>query len=625
MFLNWAKYGIDVPTNRFSGQYKAVCPFCRDSRGNPLDRSLSCNLATGEYNCHHCHTTGCVAEEEEWEKQQRKQAWFNAHPIKRQKKEYKKPTPKETAPMESRAIKWFEGRGISKDTLEALKVTEGMEYMPQKQRECNTVQFNYYKDGELINTKFRTGDKKFKMVSGAELIPYNIDNIKGQKECIITEGEMDALSFYEVGFHNVVSVPAGANANLEWLDDYMEDYFDPMDTIYVASDNDTQGEVLKNELLRRFGVERCKVVEYGDGCKDANDHLQKYGAESLRECITNAKEIRIDGVFVISDFEGALDAVYQHGWQKGVTIGHEAFDRLMSFETKRLCVVTGVPGSGKSEFIDEIAERLNIRYGWRWAYFSPENAPLAYHAGKLIEKFVGKRFGKDTMPYNEYKMAKEHLEDDFSFISPTDNFRLDNILEKARFLVRRRGIKALVIDPYNRLENEMGMRSETQYISQLLDKLTNFAQLHDVLVVLMAHPTKLQKNKDTGEIGMPTLYDIAGSANFYNKCDFGIIVHRDRAENVTIVQSAKVKFRHLGTTGQALFKFNINNGRYTDYENGIEPVYDNSNHLINSIKEKEQAAADSSVLPLDRDDRDENPYDNFFDNSMNDEDDEVPF
>lgn len=101
--------------------------------------------------------------------------------------------------------------------------------------------------------------------------------------------------------------------------------------------------------------------------------------------------------------------------------------------------------------------------------FQPRNAPLAYHASKLIEKFTGKKFSKETLKFGEYRLVKEHLEDNFYFISPADNFRVDTILEKAKFLVRRRGIKALVIDPYNRLESQQGNRNETQYISELLD------------------------------------------------------------------------------------------------------------------------------------------------------------
>lgn len=587
MKLNWDKYGIVVPYGARQGNKKVFCPQCHDQRHNQRDKSLSVNLATGEFCCHYCGFKGCAAEQDEWER--------NFTSLKRSKPVYRKPTPKPAAPMSDKALAWFASRGISKATLAAMKVTEGVEFMPQKDGKANTVQFNYYRNGELINTKYRTGDKCFKMVSGAELLPYNIDAIKGQKECIITEGEMDALSFVECGRHDVVSVPNGANANLDYLDDYIEDYFEDKETIYIASDTDAKGVILRDELLRRFGAERCRVLEYGDGCKDANDHLQKFGKESLLSCIAAAPEIKVEGVFTVSDFEPSLDALFENGWQRGVTIGHENFDKLCSFETKRLCIVTGIPGSGKSEFIDEIAERLNIRYGWRFAYFSPENAPLAYHASKLIEKFTGKRFSRNSLNAVDYRQVKEHLEHNFFFIAPTDSYRLDNILDKAKFLVRRRGIKALVIDPYNRLESEQGDRSETLYISQLLDRLTNFAQRHDVLVILMAHPTKQPRNKD-GIIEAPTLYDISGSANFFNKADFGIVVHRNRAENLVEVRVQKVKFRHLGECGIALFKYNINNGRYTPYTGGIEPLWDNDNHLQQEAQRKQQEAAQAAVL-----------------------------
>lgn len=596
MSLNWEKYGIKAPYGR-SGNRKVFCPQCHDQRHDKRDKSLSINLETGEFNCHYCGFSGCAAEKEPWEKEDR--PWNNTAPIRKQKPDYKKPAPrKDCSSISGKALEWFRGRGISEKTLTAMKVTEGLEWMPQKNGKANTVQFNYYHNGELVNTKFRTGDKCFKLCSGAELLPYGIDNIKGTKECIITEGEMDALSFIECGRCDVVSVPNGANSNLDYLDHYLEEYFDDKETIYIASDTDTKGVVLKEELIRRFGAERCRVIEYGDGCKDANEHLMKYGRESLLKCIENAPEIKIEGVFTVSDFEQSLDALFEHGLQKGVTIGHDNFDRLCSFETKRLCIITGVPSSGKSEFIDEIAERLNIRYGWRFAYFSPENAPLAYHASKLIEKFTGKHFDKDHLTYGEYKQVKQHLETNFFFISPKNDFRVDAILERAKFLVRRKGIKALVIDPYNRLEDESEGKNETKYISRLLDKLTNFAQQHDVLVILMAHPTKMQKNKD-GEPEIPTLYDISGSANFNNKADFGIVVHRNRLENTVEIHIKKVKFKHLGECGMALFKYNLNNGRYSPFVNGTEPVWDNGNHLQEEMKRREQEAFEASQFNWD--------------------------
>ena len=601
---DYSDFGIQIPSGRTRGKIKVFCPQCHNTRHDKRDKSLSVDLDKGLWNCHYCGWGGTIHESdfddspEGKKKWMEKQPWYNPHRLKKQKPVYKKPAPRQTSAISEKAIAWFKSRGISLDTLTACKVTEGMEWMPQKNKEWNTVQFNYFLNGELINTKFRTGDKCFKLCSGAQLIPYMIDNIKGQKECIITEGEMDALSFYEVGFHNVISVPNGANANLDYLDDFIEDYFDDKETIFIASDTDTKGVELRDELLRRFGAERCRVLEYGQGCKDANEHLMQYGAESLKKALLSAPEIKLEGVFTVSDFEESLDALFEHGMQKGVTIGHECFDRLCSFETKRLLTVTGIPGSGKSEFIDEIAERLNMRYGWRFAYFSPENAPLAYHASKLIEKFTGKKFSKSTLTYGEYKQVKQHLETDFFFISPKDDYRLETILERAKFLVRRKGIKALVIDPYNRLEDESDGMSETKYISRQLDRLTNFAQQNDVLVILMAHPTKQTKNKD-GVIEAPTLYDISGSAHFYNKTDFGIVVHRNRVENTVEVIVQKVKFRHLGEVGTALFKYNLNNGRYTDYTPNQEPKWDNTNHLIEDAKQKQQDAYEAATFDWD--------------------------
>lgn len=602
---DYSDFGIQIPFGKRSGKVKTFCPQCHETRTDKRDKSLSVDLDKGVWNCHYCgwggtiHTSDFDDSPEGKRKWMEQQPWYNPHRLRKQKPVYKKPEHRQVnGTLSDKALAWFKGRGISKETLTACKVTEGMEWMPQKNGQANTVQFNYYLNGELINTKFRTGDKCFKLCSGAQLIPYNIDAIKGQKECIITEGEMDALSFYEIGFHNVVSVPNGANANLDYLDDFIEDYFDDKETIYIASDTDTKGVELRDELLRRFGAERCRVLEYGEDCKDANEHLQKFGRDSLKQVIASAPEIKLEGVFTVSDFEESLDALFEHGMQKGVTIGHECFDRLCSFETKRLCTVTGIPGSGKSEFIDEIAERLNMRYGWRFAYFSPENAPLAYHASKLIEKFTGKKFDREHLTFGGYKQVKQHLETNFFFISPKDDYRLDTILERAKFLVRRKGIKALVIDPYNRLEDESDGMSETKYISKQLDRLTNFAQQNDVLVILMAHPTKQTKNKD-GVIEAPTLYDISGSAHFYNKTDFGIVVHRNRVENTVEVHVQKVKFRHLGEVGTALFKYNLNNGRYVPYTQGVEPQWDNTNHIIEDRKQKEKDAIEAAQFDWD--------------------------
>lgn len=604
---DFSDFGIEIPYGVRSGFVRLYCPQCHNQRQHhKREKSLSVNVEEGWWRCHHCGWHGNILSSDEdpeakkeWMK---KQPWYRSTPIRKKKMEYKKPKPNNNTNLSDRLLAWFKKRGISEETVRSCKITEGLEVMPTKDRQVNTVQFNYYLNGELVNTKYRTGDKCFKMCSGARLIPWMIDNIKGEKECIITEGEMDALSFYEIGYHNVVSVPNGASGNAEYLDDFIDEYFEDKETIYVASDTDEKGVELKDELLRRFGAERCRVVTYGTDCKDANDVLQKHGTDALKQCLLDAPEIKVDGVFTVSDVETDLDVIFNEGLKQGYTIGHQNFDQLCSFETKRLCVVTGVPGSGKSEFLDEIAEKMNIRYQWKFAYFSPENAPITYHISKLVEKFTGKKFRKDTLPINEYQQVKAHIERNFFFIYPKDDYKLSSILQRAKYLVRKKGIKGLVIDPYNRLEDENDGQSETRYISKQLDMLTNFAQQNDVLVFLMAHPTKLQKNKD-GVIDPPTLYDISGSAHFYNKTDFGIVVHRDRSRGLVDIIVQKVKFRHLGTCGTASFVYNIENGRYTPIICGVAQPHDFTNHLIlKNRQDEEEAYANSEMFVGGNDD-----------------------
>lgn len=564
-------YGIEIPYRRTSGNVKVACPHCRDTRSHPNDKSLSVNLDKGVWKCHHCDWSGYLKN-------------FERKPF--TPKKYIRPKAV-GGPLQTNVQKWFASRGISLATLEKCRITEGMEFMPQTEKEMNTIQFNYFLEGELVNVKYRTGNKQFKMCKDCELVPYNIDSILDAKECIITEGEMDCLTYIECGFDNVVSVPNGANSNLTYLDDFIEAWFEDKETIYIASDTDVKGRELREELIRRFGVERCKVVEYGDDCKDANEVLMRHGKEAVVSTIRRASDVKVDGVFTLGDYEDNLDNIYREGLKPGLLLGYTNLDPLISFESKRLCVVTGRPSSGKSEFVDEIVCRLNIMQGWKAAYFSPENFPIELHMTKLIERYTGSKCSVQNLNENAYIQAKDYLRENVFHVYPTEGYYLDYIIEKAEYLVKRKGVRMLVIDPYNRLESQQGSKSETQYISEILDKLTLTAQKLDILIFLVAHPRKPEKVK--GVESIPTLYDINGSANFYNKADYGIIVDRNYSDKLTLVRIQKVKFRHLGKNGDAWFRFNVVNGRYVAFnmEDATSDEYDYTNYISDGIKKKQ--------------------------------------
>ena len=162
---------LGIPITRGSGQQKTKCPKCSHNRKKKSDDCLSVNIDEGLYNCHHCGWGGNVK--------------F------KKKVEFVLP-PKTNINLNEKVVKWFRSRGITEPTLSHWKIGESLEYMPQVKAKRRCINFNYYRNSEIINVKYRDSEKNFKLVSGAELIFYGIDNIKDLKKCYIVEGEMDA-------------------------------------------------------------------------------------------------------------------------------------------------------------------------------------------------------------------------------------------------------------------------------------------------------------------------------------------------------------------------------------------------------------------------------------------------
>ena len=291
--------------------------------------------------------------------------------------------PKRTTLSEKLEQYWTQERCLAQRLLADLHITEERVRLPESSEEENCLCFNYFEGGTLINTKYRSGRKHFMMVKGAELIPYNIDAILDTPECIITEGEFDAAAFMTVGRKDVISVPAGAQSNLNWMDRFVESHFEPKKLIYIAVDEDSSGRLLSQELVRRLGSDRCRLVHFGPECKDANEHLTKYGAESLLITLEQAEEIPLEGVFTAEDRQDTLRTLFENGLQRGAETGWANLDENCTFETGRLAVWTGRAGEGKSEFIDELVLRLCLRHEWKIGFFSPENMPMEYHLAKL--------------------------------------------------------------------------------------------------------------------------------------------------------------------------------------------------------------------------------------------------
>lgn len=550
MTANFQDLGINIAGSH--GQIKTKCPQCGHlRRKHRNDKSLSVNVDEGVYRCHHCGWSGGLKQKEK--------------PIR--VKSYVKPVYQPIVNSEADFYWWFEERSISRDVVIANGISTCEVWMPQTEKTEPVLAFPYFRDGEVINVKYRTVDKNFRMEKGAELILYGLDHLEPGKPVYFVEGEIDKLSFYQAGIKNCVSVPNGAGTNLDVLSS-AEGLLSLASYFVWAGDNDPAGKVLEAEAIRRLGAEKCYRVEWHEGCKDANDVLVKFGIDGLLEAVRSAQPVPIEGAFEIADILPDIVELYENGRPRGE---HPGWDNLQEFYRPRLgdwTVITGSPGSGKSSFLAALMVNLAVRSGWQFAVYPPENMPPQEYASMLMEIYTGRPFnhGKVQRMSREVMFeAAEWVDRHFVILNPVEGERdLEGLLSLARSYVFRRGIKGFVIDPWNELEHyQPANQTETQYIGQSLIRIRQFARNYQVHVWVVAHPTKLAK-LDATTYPVATLYDIAGSAHWFNKADMGISVWRDKADDSKPVEIhiQKVRFRWCGHLGKADLYYDRVTGQY---------------------------------------------------------------
>lgn len=559
------------------GNHKSVCPRCSHTRKKKSEPCLSVTVFAERvrWQCHHCQWAGGAGGEE-----------AGRYPV-REVRMFNRPARIENPERPAAMVEWFAKRSISAKTIEQMGIYLTRQWFPQTEQEERCIAFPYEWAGALRNVKYRDADKNFRQEKNPEPVLYNADAIRPGEDLIFVEGEMDVLAFIEAGLSNVVSLPNGAPEKPE----QSEKRFEPLAThatqletagrILIATDMDGPGELLAQELARRLGKDRCWRVSFPNSgerqIKDANECLDSYGADALRECIETAKPWPIDGLYEVDEFESRLWEMYRGEGPRPLSCGMGAeMDKAFKVLPGQFVVVTGIPNHGKSRWLDQVAISMADLHRWRWAIFSPETGSEG-HIADLCEIKIGLPFyggPSARMDERDLTAAVQWVRERFAFIDAADHTpSIDWVLERARAAVLRKGINGLIIDPYNELEaGRPAHMSETEFVSQLISKCKRFAKVHDVTVFMVAHPTKIS-NPGGGKEPMPGLYDISGSAHWRNKADAGLVVYRDFEEQCTIVASRKIRRQPMcGSPGAVKFWFMGASRRFEEARNSYQAL-----------------------------------------------------
>lgn len=559
----FAELGIDT-RGKTAGQVKCLCPRCSHLRKKRHEPCLSVDLDAGLYHCFNpeCGWSGKLGGDPD------SYGSIPRPPIASPPPVYTRPdyTPQDGAP-DPAAVRFLTERGITRAVWERNRIGHAN----------GAIAYPYFRDGAVVNVKHRGRGKRFWLEPGAELLLYGTDDIRADEPLVWVEGEMDKLAVEVAGTLPCVSPPNGAPSltaknyarHFAYLETQAEALAGPTRHI-IAVDNDAAGRALQDELVRRLGPEQCWLVTWPDGCKDANEVLTAHGAAALAACLAAARPVPVEGVYEVNDLRAAVHSLYEHGLPGGVHPGSERLARHYRPAPGQWTIVTGIPSHGKSTFIDWLIAGIARKHGWQFAVCSPENQPLERHIASIAALWQGKPFGlgpHERMTIAELDEALDALQGHFTFLLPPESFAIDSVLDLARATVYRRGIRGLVIDPWNELEHgrPSGQR-EDEHISEVLTKIRRFARKYGVHVWLIAHPRTLVKDKNE-TYPVPTLYDISGGSQFRNKADMGLSIWRDVNDKAapTQVHVLKVRFEECGELGLVELYFDPVSRRFHDY------------------------------------------------------------
>ena len=539
---------------------RVACPYCSAERRKPNAKDMTLTRkADGAvvFHCHHCQINGSV--------QPKQERILSAVP---------NPTITSNK-LQDHHYAWLNERGISQNTADKMKLFASERYFSKLAKNSEAIGFPYYRGGALVAAKYRSfPEKDFTQDSGGAHDFFGIDMVCKGQPLIIVEGEIDCLTLLELGIENVVSVPSGAPIKVAdgrvlpsedkkfafvWN---AREIIDAAPYVVLATDQDTAGQALAEELARRIGKEKCRLAKFSK--KDLNEvHLDDPTRTEVQEVIDTAAPYPISGVHDAQTYIDRLNDLFAKGTGKGFSTGYKSVDEVYTVAPSQLTVVTGYPSSGKSNFVDQIMVNLAQSQGWKFAICSFENQP-EIHISRLMEIYTKRRFfdGKDKMSESDKNIAFKFVQDHFLFIDTQGDepSTLDSILARARAAIKRMGVRGLVIDPYNYIELPRDENTETLVISDMLTKVQKFNKAHDIHTWFVAHPSKITRSGT--DQPRPDGMSIAGSMAWWAKTDCGITVHRK--DNHVEIAVWKCRYRWVGQQGETTLLYNKTSGTYSE-------------------------------------------------------------
>lgn len=526
-----------------------LCPQCEG--GSSREKSLSVTIDDdGQGATWICHRGSC--------------GWQDGGRIRDEPRRVTKPISPHTETQKTNRpdwlYEWFAQRQIGARVVNQFGIYATKRWFTEELGEIDAIVFPYVSGGEVVNRKYRPRQQKQPQAQEKDALQtlFNADTL-ADEQIVWVEGEPDVMALAECGLNHAVSLKDGAPSKAGSGNDKRFEALATHETelakvrrFILAGDNDGPGLVLREELARRLGRHRCWIVTWPADCKDACDVLGKHGPDAVLASIATAEPYPIEGIRKLQ--RGMLRKFRALPPPVTMSTGTSASDQILKLPTEgRVIVVTGYPNHGKTTWLRFVMVHTAARHGRRWAVFSPENQPWERFMIDCARTYFRKPFYPIKgigilMSEDDIDEAEAFLTDRVSMIvcdAEKDRPTADWIFERAAAAVLRDGVTDVLIDPFNEIDQQRGLMSETDYIGQFLQRCRAFGQRYGCNVWVAAHPSKPPPLRPKEIRVAPGPYDINGSAHFANKSDIGITIHNPEGD-LTELHLWKSRFPEWG-------------------------------------------------------------------------------
>ena len=498
------------------------CPYCRGGK-NGDKGTFSISLVTGQFKClrSSCSVSGNIItlarDFDYFSLGKDIDAYYQTGKQKRFRR-FKK---MENIKPKTEAITYLESRKITAATAEKYQITV-------QSKHKNIVVFPFLDEkGNMPFIKYRKTDFNPAVDKGKEWCEANCKPILfGMYQCnldnktlILTEGQIDSLSVAESGIENAVSVPFGKNG-FTWIP-YCWEWMQNFDTLIVFGDCENGTITLLDEMRKRFEgtVKAVRQQDY-KGCKDANELLQKYGKEAVKQAVNNAERVAIDRVKEIADIE-AVDLFSLPKISTGIT----GIDKVLSggIYLGQTVILTGKRGDGKSTLGSQIL--ANALDNGKSVFAYSGELPDYFFKRWLDFQIAGQQAGSvnyfipDSKVHkiSEWYRGRAYLFDNQS----TEDNELEYLLSTIEKAIQQYGIQLVLLDNLM-TALDIGLDIDLYRAqSKFVDKLVKISKNYNVAVILVVHPRKNSLGADDNDV-------VSGSSDITNKVDVVMTYKRDK-------------------------------------------------------------------------------------------------